>query len=221
MLACAPVPPLAGLTCDRPTAYSAWVGQSAGLAERCWYIQLASRMPGRLITAETPPRKGCCPIAGRRGRGNPRHPADRLIRDRSRHTRLGPVGRAGVRVAAGLALDGGPSARPVQTAVRWESRPATWIWTVMRGGTGGGRSSWSCSITCPWNVIVSSNLLPNLLTINKISSGSSPASITYVLGMPSEFPNCTNLMVVGYPAKKKKNSGEWCELPWVNTYPYI
>ena len=71
MLACAPVPPLAGLTCDRPTAYSAWVGQSAGLAERCWYIQLASRMPGRLITAETPPRKGCCPNAGRRGPADP------------------------------------------------------------------------------------------------------------------------------------------------------
>ena len=61
------------------------------------------------------------------GGGNPRHPADRLIRDRPRHTRLGPVGRAGVRVVAGLALDGGPSDRPVQTAVRWESRPATWI----------------------------------------------------------------------------------------------
>ena len=69
------------------------------------------------------PAKDVVPMRGSVGGGSPRHPADRLIRDRSRHTRLGPVGRAGVRIAAGLALDGDLSARPVKIAVRWLKPP--------------------------------------------------------------------------------------------------
>ena len=134
MLACAPVPPLAGLTCDRSTAYSEWVGQSAGLAD-AHPVSVSHAGPADYSGNAAPQRMLSQCGAAWTGEPPPsRRPADTGTGPGHSAVTGRPSGREG---RCWTCTRWRPSARPVQTAVRWESRPATWIWTVMRGGTGG------------------------------------------------------------------------------------